>query len=142
MSLPLLEHIVLYTDGACRGNPGPSGAGWVIESPAGDVVAEGCAFLGQRTNNEAEYIAAAMGLKAIEKWHPKKVTLRADSQLMIRQITGQYQVRNVRIVPLYQQVMSLIRGLAQFDAQHVPRAQNARADAQANRGIDEYFADS
>lgn len=140
MSAPSIEHLLLYTDGACRGNPGPSGAGWVICSPTGAVLAEGCAFLGHRTNNEAEYLAAAMGLKAIEALHPVRVTLRADSQLMVRQLTGVYQVRNARILPLYNQVMSQIRGFAQFDAQHVPRAQNALADAQANRGIDTHEA--
>ena len=129
-------HLVVYTDGACRGNPGPSGAGWVICTPQGKPVGQGCAYLGRRTNNEAEYLAAAMGLTAAISLGVDRIVLRADSQLLVRQICGQYQVRNPRIGVLHQQVMQLVRGLQMFAAEHVPRAENAAADAQANLGID------
>ena len=129
-------HLVVYTDGACRGNPGPSGAGWVICTPQGKLVGQGCAYLGRRTNNEAEYLAAAMGLTATIALGVDRIVLRADSQLMVRQLNGQYQVRNPRIAVLHQQVIQLTSGLKMFAAEHVLRALNAAADAQANLGID------
>jgi ribonuclease HI len=128
--------LLIYTDGACRGNPGPSGAGWVICTAAGKVLGQGCAFLGHRTNNEAEYLAAAMGLTAAQQFNVDCVTLCADSQLLVRQVLGQYKVRNARILPLFRALMQVAATYRQFTARHVYREQNAAADAQANRGID------
>lgn len=132
--------IVVYTDGACRGNPGPSGAGWSICTMDGRLLGQGCAYLGRRTNNEAEYLAAAMGLTAAQQFGVHSVVLRADSQLLVRQLTGQYQVRNPRIVPLYQALKRVAAQYDTFKAEHVRRELNRAADAQANRGIDEHKA--
>lgn len=129
--------LVVNTDGACRGNPGPSGAGWVISEPSGRQLATGGIFLGRRTNNEAEYLAAAMGLKAAAEMGASSVTLRADSELMVRQLQGRYQVKNAKLLPLFRQVKELCAGFADFTAQHVYREQNAEADHQANLAIDE-----
>ena len=129
--------LVVNTDGACRGNPGPSGAGWVISDPSGKQVATGGIYLGRRTNNEAEYLAAAMGLKAAAEMGASSVTLRADSELMVRQILGRYQVKNAKLLPLYRQVKELCDGFAEFHVQHVYREQNTGADEQANLAIDE-----
>lgn len=130
--------IVVYTDGACRGNPGPSGAGWVICTLEGQVLGEGCAYLGRCTNNEAEYLAAAMGLTAAQQFGVADIVLRADSELLVRQVTGRYKVRNPRILPLYNALMQVAHSYSAFAAEHVRREFNAAADAQANRGIDSH----
>jgi ribonuclease HI len=102
----------------------------------GRVLGEGCAYLGRRTNNEAEYLAAAMGLTAAQQFGVQHIILRADSQLLVRQVMGQYQVRNARIVPLFRALMQVAKSYESFTAEHVRRELNAAADAQANRGID------
>ena len=95
-------------------------------------------FLGHRTNNEAEYLAAAMGLQAAYDLGAREIVLRADSELMVRQLQGRYQVRNAKLLPLFGSNQAAMRGgFRSFYAEHVPRAQNAAADAQANLAIDE-----
>jgi ribonuclease HI len=128
--------LIVYSDGACRGNPGPSGAGWVLAHPDGSIVGRGNLFLGHRTNNEAEYLAAAMGLQAAADIGCKDVTLRADSELMIRQLTGVYKVRNARIIPLFKELKKLADKFPTFKAEHVRREFNVEADAEANLAID------
>jgi ribonuclease HI len=130
------RRVVLNTDGASRGNPGLAGAGWVISSPDGDVLSEGGAFLGRRTNNEAEYEAVIRGLEAAIGLGAEEVALRSDSELLIKQINGEYQVRNDRIATLHDRVRELMRRLKRVDARHVRREQNAGADAAANAAID------
>ncbi len=132
-----LGPVIVYTDGACRSNPGASGAGWVIDVQQTQQTYVGALFLGHRTNNEAEYLAAALGLQAAADLGADTVLLRADSELMVRQIGGRYQVKNARLLPLYRQVLAISRGFKQFSCEHVRRALNSRADAQANRAIDE-----
>lgn len=126
-----------YADGACRGNPGPSGAGWVLCAADLSVVARGHLFLGRRTNNEAEYLAAACALEAAHALGASAVTLRADSELLIRQVTGVYRVKNERLRPLFEQLVSLSRRFESFSAEHVRREFNAEADREANLAIDE-----
>lgn len=130
--------MILHTDGACRGNPGPSSAGWVFFDEQKKVFGCGRLYLGRRTNNEAEYLAAALGLQAALDLNLERICLRADSELMIRQLTGVYQVRNPRIKPLYDTVISLARRLVggcRFE--HVRREYNVEADREANRALDE-----
>lgn len=130
--------IYAYADGACRGNPGPGGAGWVFRRGDAEPFATGCLYLGRCTNNEAEYMAAACALRAALELGLRDIVLRADSELMIRQLTGVYKVRNARLLPLYTQVMALCRQFNSFAAEHVRRNFNAHADAEANRAIDEH----
>lgn len=128
--------VVLNTDGASRGNPGLAGAGWVISSPEGDVLTQGGAFLGRRTNNEAEYEAVIRGLERALELGAEEVALRSDSELLIKQINGEYQVRNDRIATLHSRVREMMRRLKRVDARHVRREQNSTADAMANEAID------
>lgn len=130
------QPLVVYSDGACRGNPGPSGAGWVLADTKGTILGRGNLYLGRRTNNEAEYLACAMALQAAAELGCQDVLLRADSELMIRQINGIYKVRNERIIPLFKQVRALIDKFGTFRAEHVRREFNAEADAEANLAID------
>ena len=128
---------VLNTDGACRGNPGPSGAGWVLSTRDGQVVRTGQSFLGRATNNEAEYVAVVLGLEDCLATGVTDILLRADSELLIKQLKGQYRVKNARLKPLYEQVKALSRRFERFSCEHVRREYNREADEQANLAIDQ-----
>jgi ribonuclease HI len=92
--------------------------------------------LGHRTNNEAEYLAAALGLRAARDLGVTRVILRADSELLIRQVLGIYRVKNEKLIPLFAQLMAQLKKFTHWQAEHVPRARNALADRMANRAID------
>ena len=128
--------LMVYVDGACRGNPGLSGAGWVFCLREGEPLGEGCLFLGHHTNNEAEYLAAALGLTAAHAMGVRRVLLRADSELMVRQVQGAYQVKNARLRPLYDKLLTIAAQFDHFGIEHVLRGRNSLADAMANRAID------
>jgi ribonuclease HI len=132
--------VVINCDGAARGNPGPAGAGAVVTDPDGTVLAEIAEGLGETTNNVAEYTAAIRGLEAAERLGAREVLLRSDSQLMINQMTGVYRVKTPHLQPLHRRVRDLARGFDRVEFEHVPRAQNAAADALANRGADDWLA--
>jgi len=127
---------ILWSDGAARGNPGPAGAGAILRTPAGVVLAELCGFLGHTTNNVAEYRALLMGLEQALALGVRRLEVRADSELLIKQLRGEYRVKDPKLKPLWQEAKEL---LARFEAarlHHVPRAQNSDADRLANAGID------
>lgn len=132
-----MEEVLLYTDGAARGNPGPAGAGAVLVDPQGNELAALTRYLGETTNNVAEYQALILGLEeaAIQKVRRLKVHL--DSELVVRQINGQYKVRNLHLKPLYQRVLALLRAFDQVSIIHVRREFNRRADQLANQAIDQ-----
>ena len=130
----------LYTDGAARGNPGPAGAGIYVVDENGNQVGRCCKYLGETTNNVAEYEALLMGLKYAQKEKLKHLTIYADSELMVKQVRGEYRVKNKRLNILYQQVMEL---LPFFDYRmvHVRRERNKIADLLANEAIDKALAE-
>ncbi len=133
---PRGDLVFVHTDGACRGNPGPSGAGWVFSEPGGQIFRRGKAFLGRATNNEAEYVAVILALEDALKEGFENLRLHADSELLVKQVNGVYRVKNPRIKELYTQLMGLARKFKSFEAKHVRREFNAEADAEANRAID------
>jgi ribonuclease HI len=128
--------LFLYCDGASRGNPGAAGAGAVLYDAHGGEVAGVYKFLGHATNNEAEYTGAIIGIEKAIALGARRVAIRADSQLMVRQLTGEYRVKAAHLRPLHQRVMVLLSKLEGWEAEHVPREKNARADALANEAID------
>lgn len=130
------SRVVIFTDGASRGNPGPAGAGWVIQDEEGDVLGKGGAFLGRRTNNEAEYEAVIRGLKAALEHGANEVFLRSDSELLVKQINGTYRVKEEKLQALYHAAREALQKFRRFDVKHVAREQNREADAQANHAID------
>ena len=130
------RELVLYTDGASRGNPGPAGAGALITDLEGATVAEKAVYLGEATNNQAEYQALLVGLKAAVKLAPSRLTVRMDSELIVKQLNGEYRVRNRDLLPLYSRARELIQRLADVRVVHVPREENAHADRLANQAID------
>lgn len=127
----------VYSDGAARGNPGLAGAGAVLTTPEGEVVERLGRFLGVQTNNVAEYTALLLGLERAKELGATEVDVLADSELMIRQLEGRYQVKAPGLKPLFEKARALLRGFPKTTLQHIPRAQNADADEMSNRAIDE-----
>ena len=128
----------IYTDGASRGNPGEAGIGIVIYDQDMKVLAEKSEYIGKTTNNVAEYKAAIVALKLAAALKASEVTLYADSQLLVRQLTGEYKVKSEGLIPLYLQVKKLSMQFKSFAPYHVPRTNNKVADKLANKAIDEY----
>ncbi|MGV8059535.1 MAG: ribonuclease HI family protein [Smithellaceae bacterium] len=126
----------LYSDGACRGNPGEGGAGAVITDAEENVIWEGKEYLGHCTNNIAEYKALILGLKGALACGYKKLDVYMDSELLARQINGSYRVKNENLKVLMQDVRSLLSSFDVVQVKHVLRCHNARADRLANLAID------
>lgn len=127
----------LYTDGAARGNPGPAGAGAVIISPDGHVVAKIGKFLGDSTNNVAEYMGLILGLRRAKAMGIKELDVFSDSELLVRQLAGDYAVKAEHLRPLHDEARSLLKTFSEIQVRHIPREENAQADAMSNRAIDE-----
>jgi ribonuclease HI len=127
---------VLFSDGASRGNPGPAGIGAVLEAADGHRLAEIAEYIGHTTNNVAEYRALLAGLERALALGVVRLEVRADSELMIKQLRGDYQVKNARLVPLYREARRLLGRFERVELKHVRRELNTRADELANAGID------
>lgn len=131
-----VSHVVLRADGASRGNPGPAAAGVVVEAPDGTVLQSFGRRLGHMTNNAAEYRALLLGLEACRGLGARRVELRLDSELVVRQLSGEYRVKEPTLAPLHAEAL---QALGQFDGwtvRHVPRAENGAADRLANAALD------
>jgi len=128
----------LYSDGACRGNPGIGGAGAVITDAAGNVVWEGKEFLGQCTNNIAEYKALILGLKGALAQGYNNLEVHLDSELLARQINGSYRVKNESLKNLMAEIRNLLSSLESVQVKHVLRSYNSHADKLANMAIDDH----
>ena len=131
---PIME---IHTDGASRGNPGPAAVGMVFGLKGGEKLAGYYEVIGKATNNVAEYRAVVIALEHCQRWGVKRVHLKMDSELIVRQLHGAYRVKSPDLRPLYQQVMFLTKGLDDFRVTHIKRALNGQADALANRALDE-----
>jgi ribonuclease HI len=127
----------LYVDGASRGNPGHAGAGALIKDHEGNVIKEFIRYLGMATNNMAEYQALLMGLEGALSIGASRITVFADSELMVRQVKGEYRVKSPALLPMHERAMALIRRFKSFSISHVARERNMEADSLANRAIDE-----
>ncbi len=126
----------LYTDGGARGNPGPAGIGARLLTAAGDVVEELADFIGTATNNVAEYQALIAGLEIALDRGVQRLDVFLDSELVVRQVNGQYKVKDAGLKPLHRQACLLLSRFHEVDVKHVRREQNADADALVNRAID------
>ena len=131
------DRLIAYIDGGARGNPGPAGYGVVIEDAARRRVAELSKFLGHRTNNYAEYMGLVASLDYAVAHGCKALEVISDSELLVKQINGQYKVRNSALMELHRQAKALIAKLDWFNIHHVLRGKNKEADALANRAMDE-----
>ncbi len=135
-------HFTIHADGGARGNPGPAGAGAMIRDGLGNSIASVSQFLGIRTNNFAEYEAVILAFEALAKIVPKAkrsvtyVTVKMDSELVVKQMRGEYKIKNPVLKEQYARLASLAATFASVTFIHVPREQNSDADALANSAMD------
>ena len=138
--MPNLNNLKLYTDGGSRGNPGPAAYGFVVYNPAG-IILEKCGnYLGEATNNVAEYEGLISGLEWIILHHPRaKVEIFMDSLLIVNQIKGKFKVKNPGLLPKYLKAKELLARLPNFTISHTYREQNTLADQLLNSALDKQF---
>lgn len=135
---PAVRRLLIHTDGAARGNPGPSGLGAVLrDADTGRTVAELARFLGIRTNNYAEWTAVEAALEEALRLGATHVDLRMDSELVARQITGRYRVKHPDLKPIHGHVMAMLAQFSGYSVGHVPRELNKDADRLSNVAVDE-----
>lgn len=139
-----MEKVIMYTDGGSRGNPGPAGAGVFICNDKGELIRKAHLFLGTVTNNEAEYQAVILGLETLKKFFGKDkikvlpVEVRMDSELICRQLKGEYQVKEEKLVPFFMKIWNArVADFHNLSFVHIPREKNAEADKLANQAMDE-----
>jgi ribonuclease HI len=130
------HYLVAYSDGGARGNPGPAGFGVVIQDQAGKKLAALSQYLGHQTNNVAEYQGLIGALEYAVEHGPKALKLISDSELLVKQIRGDYKVKNPTLKDLHARARQLIRQLEWFSIQHVLRGKNEEADRLANEAMD------
>ena len=129
--------LLIHTDGAARGNPGPAGAGAILRDASdGTVLAEIAEPLGRATNNVAEWTAVRLALEEARRLGAAHVDLRMDSELVARQISGIYKVKHPDLQPIHRAAMDLLRSFEGYSVGHVPRALNKDADRLSNVAID------
>jgi ribonuclease H / adenosylcobalamin/alpha-ribazole phosphatase len=132
-----VDEVVASVDGGARGNPGPAGIGAVVTAPDGTVLAEIAEGIGWATNNVAEYKALLAALECARSLGARRITVRADSKLVIEQMRGAWKVKNADLQPLWSRARELARGFERVTWRHVPRERNRAADALANRAMDD-----
>jgi ribonuclease HI len=124
-------------DGGSRGNPGPASYGVVIRDPRGQVVAKLKKYIGRSTNNVAEYYGLIAALDYAQQHGIRALHVQSDSELLVRQMRGQYKVKSPELRPLFERARKMAQTFASFKIEHVYREQNAEADALANEALDE-----
>lgn len=127
---------IAQIDGAARGNPGPAAAAIVIKTTEGDSVTAFAKYLGRTTNNFAEYQALLGALEYALEHEQRRLQVRSDSELLVRQIQGSYKVKSDGLRPLHQKARNMIAQFDVFSIGHVPRERNREADRLANRALD------
>ena len=128
--------VVVHVDGGSRGNPGPAAAGAVVSTPEGDVLDEASETIGVATNNVAEYRGLLLGLERARALGATEVDVVNDSELIARQVTGEYKVKHPDMKPLHQQALAALGAFERWSIRTVPRERNARADALVNETLD------
>ncbi len=129
--------VVVHVDGGARGNPGPAAAACVLSSLAGELLGEHAELLGPATNNVAEYRALLLGLRRARELGASEVEVVGDSELIAKQVLGEYKVKNEALRPLHREAKAALRDFERWSIRTVPRAQNADADALVNAALDQ-----
>ena len=135
-------YLTIYTDGGARGNPGPAATGVVIQDEKGNVIKKCSEFLGVRTNNEAEYEAIIFALKKAKQLFGKnstkqmQVKVKTDSELVTKQLNGQYKIEDEKLCPLFLKVWNLKMDFGSISFESIPRSQNKEADRLVNQTLD------
>ncbi len=133
----MTKGILIHIDGAAKGNPGPAAIGLIGKTPEGHHLFERFRYIGEATNNVAEYTALIEGLKIAREQGVLRVRIASDSELLVRQMNGLYQVKKPHLKILYDQAVQLIAAFEQVVIFHIPREENTEADSLANRAIRE-----
>ena len=129
------KRVIINTDGASQGNPGPAAIGAIIKDEQGKVIATISQSIGHTTNNQAEYRAVIAALEKAIALGARQVDVRSDSELVVRQINGRYRVKKASLRPLYLRVGKLLSEFEGFTITHVPREQNKEADSLTNAAL-------
>jgi ribonuclease HI len=128
--------LVVHVDGGARGNPGPAAAAAVISTPDGDVIERDAELLGVATNNVAEYRGLLLGLRRAAELGADEVEVVGDSELVAKQVNGEYKVKHPDMKPLHAETLRALQGFDRWQVRTVPRAENAQADALVNETLD------
>ncbi len=142
-----MEALTLYVDGASRGNPGEAGIGFLILDEGEEIVRRVSRYIGRTTNNVAEYKALIAGLEEVNRLSSKRrtsyrVLIKTDSELVMKQLTGEFRVRDKKLIPLSITAMRLLKRLGGWEFRKVSRKENKRADNLANLAIDRRLRES
>ena len=129
--------LIIYADGASRGNPGPAAIGATIKDEQGKLIARISKRIGWTTNNQAEYQAILAALEKAVSLGASQVDISMDSLLVVKQLQGEYRVKNAALKPLYQQAKQQQNLIKEFVIRHIPRQLNKEADALANAALDD-----
>lgn len=132
------SRLEVYSDGASRGNPGPSAIAFMIVAEDGEILKKHSEYVGVKTNNQAEYEALISALKSASKLTSEEVVCRMDSELVVKHLNGKYQVRNPKLKILWLKVRELKRSFQKVSFEHVPRTDNyiQKVDQLANEALD------
>ena len=128
--------LIINIDGGSRGNPGPGASAWVIKDKAGKLVTKDGLFLSECTNNQAEFTALKMALAAAAKLGGKRLEVRSDSLLLVKQYSGEYKIKNPDLQIIMSEIKKAAKNFARVDLKHVPREQNKEADLMCNITMD------
>jgi ribonuclease HI len=133
-----INHLIIYSDGGSRGNPGPSSAGYVIMNAHEEVLDKGGLYLGITTNNQAEYQGVRLGLERAKAMGARSIEFRLDSLLVVNQMKGLYKIKNRELWPINERIKGLVSQFDKVTFNHVPRELNQLADAMVNRTLDKH----
>ncbi|MFH0732205.1 MAG: ribonuclease HI family protein [Candidatus Omnitrophota bacterium] len=136
-----MERYFLYIDGAARGNPGPAGVGIVISDAKGRVIETISKYIGENTNNVAEYTALVFGMDQLRKIDAKDIVINTDSELLAKQLGGEYKVKSPALKSLYDKVTQMLVSFDEVRINQIGREKNKQADELANQAIDKSFKD-
>lgn len=128
--------LVVYADGGARGNPGPAAVGAVIADAEGKILKEYSRYLGETTNNQAEYEAVILGMQKAKQLKAKSIEIRIDSELIGYQLMGKYKVKDIGLQPLFIKAWNLLRDFEKVEIKLIPREQNKKADKLVNQELD------
>ena len=128
--------VIVHVDGGARGNPGPAAAAAVVSDPDGEVLDESAEVLGVVTNNVAEYRGLLLGLQRAQELGATEVDVVNDSELIAKQVNGEYKVKHAAMKPLHRAATEVLEGFDRWSVRSVPRAQNAHADSLVNQALD------
>lgn len=130
-----MKKLKIFSDGCSKGNPGQAGIGYLIYDDSDKIVSKRSCEIGIRTNNEAEYIAVIRALEEAIRLGAVEVEIFSDSELLVKQVKGEYAVRSSRLKPLYEKLIKLSQALERFEIKHIRREENERADKLARLAI-------